>query len=325
MDPKSPSPLSTRTPDVETQPQPIDTPLTGAATFLVLTINEGEDAMSTARSVVASIGDLTKNVAFRAHGRPFSCILGISHRVWGRLTGASEPSELTPFKEVKGQEHTAVATPGDLLLHLRADSPALIVEFERIALAAFGDSVTTQDEVAGFRYFDARDLLEFVDGTANPTGLALPESTLVGQEDPVHAGGSYVVVQKYLHDLDGWLGQPTQSQEEIIGRTKFDNVELPDAEAEQQKSHKTLCTIADDEGEHDILRDNMPFAAPGRGEYGTYFIGYSRHLWVTERMLERMFIGDPPGKHDRILDFSTPVTGATFFCPSLSFLEGLSD
>jgi porphyrinogen peroxidase len=139
----------------------------------------------------------------------------------------------------------------------------------------------------------------------------------------VFAGGSYVVVQRYLHDLAAWQGLSTEQQELIIGRTKIDNVELPD-DAAPRKSHKTLSTIeTPDGGELDILRDNMPFGRPGHGEFGTFFIGYSRRLWVIERMLERMFIGEPRGFHDRILDVSTAITGTTFFVPSRSVLVGL--
>jgi porphyrinogen peroxidase len=273
---------------------------------------------------VASTDDLVKDVRIRAGRGPFTCNVGISPRVWGPLTGKPAPRELAPFKEVRGATHTAVATAGDLLYHIRADSTDLIIEFERILLQAFGDSVRAVDDVAGFRYFDGRDLLEFIDGTANPDGLALPAATIVGEEDPAHAGGSYVVIQKYLHDLSAWRALKVETQEAIIGRTKFDNVELPDATV-GQKSHKTLCTIQDAEGEHDILRDNMPFANPGRGEYGTYFIGYSRHLRVIEKMLERMFIGSPPPLHDRILDFSKAVAGVTFFAPAREFLSDLTD
>ncbi|MET7286600.1 Dyp-type peroxidase [Streptomyces sp. NPDC005573] len=307
---------------VDTEPQYIDTPLTTAAAFLVLVINEGDEAMSTARSVVAATDDLIKDLLVRDSSGTFTCNAAISHHAWGPLTGKPLPRELKPFQEIRGAEHTAVSTPGDLLYHIRAGSTDLIVEFEKILLDAFGSSVTAVDDTAGFRYFDGRDLLEFADGTANPNGLHLPESTLVGDEDPQYAGGSYVVIQKYLHDLAAWQAQTTETQEAIIGRTKFDNVELPDA-TEGQKSHKTLCTIKDAEGEHDILRDNMPFATPGRNEYGTYFIGYSRHLWVTEKMLERMFIGDPPPLHDRILDYSRAVTGVTFFAPPRQFLADL--
>ncbi len=273
--------------------------------------------------MVASTDDLVKNVRIRSAENFFSCNVGIGHRVWDRLTGKPAPKELKPFAEIKGAKHTAVATPGDLLFHLRADNLGLIVEFERMLLEAFGTSVTAVDDVAGFRYFDTRDLLEFVDGTANASGPDAEHDTIVGAEDPAYAGGSYVVTQKYLHDLGDWRRQSTEAQEAIIGRTKFDNVELPDAGDDQRKAHKTLCTIEDEHGEHDILRDNMPFAIPGKGEYGTYFIGYSRHLWVIEKMLERMFVGAPPPLYDRILDFSTAVTGSTFFVPSRQFVADL--
>lgn len=321
--------ITTQTPEarhraIDSEPQYIDAPMTASAAFLVLAINPGDQALETVRAVVGSTADLIKDIRGRANGEMFTANVGIGHRVWLTLTGKAEPSELTAFREIKGAKHTAISTPGDLLYHIRAASTDLIIEFEKILLEAFGDAVTAVDDVAGFRYFDGRDLLEFVDGTANPDGLDLPAATLVGDEDPDHAGGSYVVVQKYLHNLAAWRAQAAETQEAIIGRTKFDNVELADA-SEGQKSHKTLCTITDEEGEHDILRDNMPFAVPGRGEYGTYFIGYSRHLWVIEKMLERMFIGDPPPLHDRILDYSTPVSGATFFVPPRKFLADLSD
>ncbi|MFM0277166.1 Dyp-type peroxidase [Paraburkholderia sediminicola] len=323
MSPKS-SPISNAQRALDTEPQSIDAPLSAAAAFLVLVVKDDDASIATARSVVGSTGDLIKDLRIRANSGLFTCNVGISHRIWGPLTGQPVPSELAPFREVRGATHTAVATAGDLLYHIRADSMDLIIEFEKILLEAFGDAVTAVDDVAGFRYFDGRDLLEFIDGTANPDGLDLPAATIVGEEDPAYAGGSYVVIQKYLHDLAAWRAQKVETQEAIIGRTKFDNVELPDA-TEGQKSHKTLCTIQDTEGEHDILRDNMPFAVPGRGEYGTYFIGYSRHLWVIEKMMERMFIGDPPPLHDRILDFSKAVAGVTFFAPARKFLSDLAD
>jgi len=320
----SSSPISAAQQALNTEPQTIDAPLSAAAAFLVLVVKDDAASVANARSVVGSTDDLIKNITIRASNELFTVNVGISHRIWGPLTGQPAPRELAPFQEVKGAKHTAVATPGDLLYHIRADRTDLIIEFEKILLEAFGDAVTAVDEVAGFRYFDGRDLLEFVDGTANPDGLALPAATIVGDEDPAYAGGSYVVVQKYLHDMSAWRAQAVETQEAIIGRTKFDNVELPDA-TEGQKSHKTLCTIQDAEGEHDILRDNMPFASPARGEYGTYFIGYSRRLWVIQKMLERMFIGDPPPLHDRILDFSKAVAGVTFFAPARKFLSDLGD
>ncbi|WP_246159918.1 Dyp-type peroxidase [Microbacterium rhizomatis] len=309
---------------VPIEPQSVDAPLTDSAVFLVLTVADTAEAYAAVKNALGSVSDVQKNVAFRDLGASLSCTVAVGSRVWDAVTGLPRPAELHEFRPVRGAVHTAVATPGDILLHIRSDRRDLCFELERQLLGAFGDAVAVADETVGFRYFDVRDLLGFVDGTANPVGQALPEATLVGEEDPDAAGGTYVVVQKYVHPLAAWNALTTEQQEAIMGRTKADNIELDDA-VDGQKSHKTLATIVDDAGEHDILRDNMPFGAPGSGEFGTYFIGYARHLWVIERMLERMFIGEPPGIHDRLLDFSTPLTGSVFFAPSASLLDSLAD
>jgi putative iron-dependent peroxidase len=199
-------------------------------------------------------------------------------------------------------------------------------ELERQILEVVGDAARVVDETTGFRYFDARDLLGFVDGTANPAGAEIPDAALIAADaDPGFAGASYVVVQKYLHDLPAWNALATEEQEAIMGRTKTDNVEIDD-DAAPRKSHKSLATIADPAGgELAILRDNMPFGRPGAGEFGTYFIGYAARLWVIEQMLERMFVGVPAGAYDRLLDFSTAVTGTTFFVPTAPMLEALAE
>lgn len=310
---------------VPIEPQSVDAPLTQSAVFLVLTMQDDPDSVATVRSALGSVGDLTKNVAFRDLSASFACTVGIGSRVWDAVVGSARPAELHPFQELHGPRHVAPATPGDLMFHIRADRRDLCFEFERQLLDLLGDAVEVADETVGFRYFDVRDLLGFVDGTANPMGADLPAFTIIGDEDPNATGGSYLVTQKYTHDLSAWRALTTEQQEAIIGRTKADNIELDDAPAGTQQAHKSLATIEDDEGEHDILRDNMPFGSPGAGEFGTYFVGYSRHLWVIERMLQRMFIGDPPGMHDRLLDFSTPVLGSTFFAPSATLLATIGD
>lgn len=309
---------------VPIESQRVDAPLTSAATFLVLTVNKTPEAIKTARSTISGINDLSKNVAIRDLNAAFACTVAIGSDIWDDLTGLPQPSELHPFREIKGAKHTAVSTPGDLLFHIRSERRDLCFEFERQLLDLLGDSVKVVDETTGFRYFDVRDLLGFVDGTANPVGPSVSDSIIVAEEDAPVLGGSYIVIQKYLHDLKGWTTLTTEQQEAIIGRTKIDNIELKDADEGKQAAHKTLATIEDDDGnEYDILRDNMPFGSPGSGEFGTYFIGYSRRLWVIEKMLERMFVGDPPGLHDRILDYSKPLTGTTFFAPSASLLASL--
>jgi porphyrinogen peroxidase len=303
--------------------QSVDAPLSTAAVFLVVTVASDRAALAKVASALGSLDDLVKNVGFRDLSARLSCIAGIGSDLWDRLHLDRRPHELKAFAAIKGAAHTAPSTPGDLLFHIRAERPDFCFEFERILLNSLGDSVTVVDEVSGFRYFDARDLLGFVDGTANPTGLDLPAAALVGEEDAEFAGGSYVVVQKYLHDLGAWAKVATHVQEAIIGRTKIDNIEIDDDDA-PRKSHKSLATIVDSDGnEYDILRDNMPFGRPGQREFGTYFIGYSRYLWVIEKMLQRMYVGDPPGAYDRLLDFSIAQTGATFFAPARRTLQRL--
>ncbi|KAK4494267.1 hypothetical protein PRZ48_014565 [Zasmidium cellare] len=306
--------------------QQIDAPLTRCATFLVLSISDSPDAVQGVRNTLGGVSGLVKNVASRDNKARFACTTAIGNEAWSRITDHPKPKELRPLPVLKGKKHSTVSTPGDLLFHIRADRQDLCYEFERQLIESFDGAVTTVDVTTGFRYFDARDLLGFVDGTANPVGNDLSEATFVTMEDDQNSvDGSYVVVQKYLHDLAAWKKLGVEQQEAVVGRTKLENIELDDAGSDQQKAHKTLATIEDEHGvEHDILRDNMPFGSPASGEYGTYFIGYSRKLWVTEKMLERMFVGDPPGLHDRILDFSTPVTGTTFFAPSARFLSGLA-
>ncbi|HEV2238502.1 MAG TPA: Dyp-type peroxidase [Ktedonobacterales bacterium] len=300
----------------------MDAPLSRAAVFLVMTIAPGDAALIRVRSVIAEIGALVRAVGFRDLNGHLSCNVGIGSDAWGRLGVATRPAQLHAFAEVRGAVHTAVATPGDLLFHIRAERGDLCFELERLLLNALGDAVAVVDEVQGFRYFDARDLLGFVDGTENPTGNALYEAALLGAEDAAFAGGAYVVVQKYLHNLTAWSELTVEEQESIVGRTKLDDVERDDAGG--RKSHRSLNTLVDADGsEHDILRDNMPFGRPGQGEFGTYFIGYARDLSVIERMIHNMFVGDPPGEYDRILDYSTAVTGSTFFVPSHGLLASL--
>jgi putative iron-dependent peroxidase len=218
--------------------------------------------------------------------------------------------EWHPFAEVVGSRHTAVSTPGDLLLHIRAHRFDLCFELARRLTERFAGYAGVVDEVHGFRSFDLRDMLGFVDGTENPSGQRAEAAVDIGDEDPDFAGGSYVLVQKYLHNLRTWDALAVENQERVIGRYKLDDIEMSD-EAKPSDSHVALNTIVDDDGvQHQIVRFNMPFGRVGAGEYGTYFIGYARSPAVLEQMIENMFVGGPPGNYDRILDYSTAVTAA---------------
>jgi putative iron-dependent peroxidase len=250
--------------------------------------------------------------------------MGFGSAAWDQLFGPPRPAQLHPFREFHSEERHAVSTPGDLLFHIRAQRMDLCFELETHITARLGSAVTTVDETQGFRYFDDRDLIGFVDGTENPRGQVMIDSVFVGEEDDAFAAGSYVVVQKYLHDISGWNELSTEQQERIIGRTKLADIELDDS-VKPTSAHSALTTIVENGKEIKILRDNMPFGRPAHGEFGTYFIGYSRSPGTIEQMLENMFIGRPPGNYDRLLDFSKAVTGSLFFAPSAAFLESLGD
>jgi putative iron-dependent peroxidase len=302
--------------------QPVDAPLTRAAIFLVATVTPGFE--NQVRSFCADLSPLLRAVEFRDLEAGLSCVLGFGADAWDRLFGPPRPAELHPFREIRAGARHAVSTPGDLLFHIRAKRMDLCFELAMQMMARLGDAVSPVDEVHGFRYFDDRDLMGFVDGTENPRGEAVVDAVLVGDEDAAFAGGSYVIVQKYLHDLDGWNALSTEAQERIIGRTKLSDIELDDS-IKPTSAHNTLTTIVEDGKEIKILRDNMPFGRAAHGEFGTYFIGYSRSPHTIEQMLDNMFIGRPPGNYDRILDFSRAVTGSLFFVPSVTFLEAVGD
>jgi porphyrinogen peroxidase len=255
-------------------------------------------------------------VGFRDLEAQLSCVMGVGAEAWPRLFPLAAPPGLHPFVALHGSRHSAPSTPGDLIFHIRAARNDLCFELATQILAKLGSAVTPVDEMQGFRFFDYRDLLGFVDGTENPAGDAAVAAALIGPDDPDLCGSSYLIVQRYLHDLDAWNAISTEEQEQVIGREKLSNVEL-DAAVTPANAHRVVNTVTGADGsELAILRENMPFGSPAAGEFGTYFIGYAADVSVTERMLERMFVGEPPGNHDRILDFSTAITGTLFFVPS---------
>jgi putative iron-dependent peroxidase len=304
--------------------QPIVAPLSRAAIFLVLTLKPGSDTRATLRSFCGDLSGIFRAVEFRNIEAGLSCIMGIGSEAWDRLFGQPRPAELHPFREIRAGARHAKSTPGDLLFHIRARHMDLCFELATQIMARIGNAVAPVDEVHGFKNFDDRDLVGFVDGTENPRGGEVADAALVGEEDAAFAGGSYVMVQKYLHEMNGWNALSTETQEKIIGRKKLSDIEL-DASVKPTCSHSSLTTIEENGKEIKILRDNMPFGSAARGEFGTYFIGYCRTPRTLEQMLENMFIGRPPGNYDRLLDYSRAVTGNLFFAPSATFLESMGD
>ena len=305
--------------------QAVTSPLTRAAVFLVLTLEPG--GADVVREVLADVHGIARAIGFRNVEAGLSCVVGIGSEAYDVVLGGPRPARLHSFAEIRGERHAAPATPGDLFFHIRAEQLDLCFELASRLTQRLHGAATVVDEVHGFRYFDRRDLLGFVDGTENPVGPAVDGALLVGDDDPDFAGGSYVVIQKYLHDLAAWNAMTVEQQEAAVGREKLSDIELPDAQ-KAAGAHTALTSIEDDDGtELQILRDNMPFGSvaggpDGAGEYGTYFLGYTRDPAVIERMLRNMFIGDPPGTTDLLLEVSRAVTGSLYFVPTVDQLEG---
>ena len=304
------------------QPQPVIAPLTRAAIFLVVTVNPSDDHRATVRAFCEDFPALVRAVAFRDLEGYLSCVIGFGSAAWDQLFKSARPAGLHVFREFHAGSRHAVSTPGDILFHIRAARMDLCFELATQFMARLGAAVSPVDEVHGFQYFDDRDLIGFVDGTENPTDEAAADATLIGDEDPGFAGGSYVIVQKYVHDMPAWNALTTEAQERIIGRTKLSDIELAE-DVKPTSAHNALTILVENGKEVKILRDNMPFGDAARGEFGTYFIGYARSPRPIEQMLENMFVGRPPGNYDRLLDFSRALTGSLFFVPSLDLLDSL--
>ena len=290
-----------------------------AAVFLVLTVEPGGEPV--VRDLLAGLAGLVRSVGFGHPEGRLTCVAGIGADGWDRICGTGErPAALHPFRPLEGPRHRAVATPGDLLFHLRATRPDLCFALAAEIVKRLRDVTVLQDEVHAFTYFDSRNLLGFVDGTENPVGLTAAETAYVGAEDPAFTGGSYAIVQKYLHDVQAWEKLSTEEQEGVIGRTKATNIEL-----ERPGSHADVNTLTGPDGqEQRILRAAMPFGRPGHGEFGTYFIAYARDPEIPETMLRRMFLGTEDTGPDPILDFSEAVTGTLFFVPPVDLLKRLA-
>ncbi len=301
------------------EPQTILTPLTDAAIFLTVCVDPGrEDGVL---DLLPDLGGLRRSVGFRAPDAGLSCVVGIGATLWERLFDAPLPPELHPFRELRGPVHTAPSTPGDLFFHIRASRLDLCFELARLITDRFDEGVRVVDEVHGFRSFDERDLLGFVDGTENPEGGDAEDAVVIAEDDdPTYAGGSYLLVQKYTHDLVGWNELSIEEQEAAFGRTKLDDVEFAD-EDKAPDSHLTLNVIEGPDGQRQIMRFNMPFGRVGSAEFGTFYIAYAKTAELIEQMLDNMFLGLGEATHDRILDFSTALTGSLYFVPGADFLD----
>jgi putative iron-dependent peroxidase len=295
------------------------------AVFIVLGINPDAD-VNEIKEFAAGFSALVRSLRNRFHSDDFNAVLGFGAQAWDRLfPNIQKPKELTTFDEIKGEKYTAVSTAGDLFFHIRANKQGICYELASIIQDQLKDLTYSIDEVHGFRYFDGRTILGFVDGTENPEQEIAAEYALVGDEDPEFEGGSYAFIQKYMHQMDKWRALSDEDQEKVIGRKKYNDVELGD-DVKPATAHNEVSKAHDADGnELKIVRANMPFANPSKNEYGTFFIGYARYFSTTRQMLRNMFLGNREGHVDRLLDFSTPLTGCLFFVPTFDFLDDISE
>ncbi len=292
------------------------------AIFIVYGLKEG--AKEPVKSLCADFSALVRSVRNRFPEQQASIVMGFGADAWKRLfPDQPVPQELKVFEPIAGARYTAPSTPGDLFFHIRAGRMGSCYDVAAILEDRLRDVIEPIDEVHGFRYLDGRAILGFVDGTENPAVDDEGYRHAVISAEPYFAGGSYAFVQKYLHDMAAWNALQTEEQERVIGRRKYNDRELTD-EQKPANAHNAMTNIQDTAGNDlKIIRANMPFANTSKGEYGTYFIGYASTFTTIRRMLENMFIGQPEGNTDRLLEFSTAVTGTLFFIPSYELLAEL--
>lgn len=296
------------------------------AFFLVYRLKDTPTTVDTVKQLCSNFAALARSMQNRYPDLEVNCVMGFGAEAWGYLFPDRErPKELNTFEAIEGSKYTAVSTPGDLFFHIRAKRVAACFEIAANINDALGGVAVSEDEVHGFRYFDGRAIIGFVDGTENPETEDAFRFAVIGDAEPAFKGGSYAFVQKYIHNMNAWNSLTTEEQEKVVGRRKFNDVELNDDE-KPDNAHNAVTNVSDDEGnELKIVRANMPFANPSRGEFGTYFIGYAGTFTTTRKMLTNMFIGDPVGNTDRLLDFSSAVTGTLFFVPTFDLLDELGE
>lgn len=289
--------------------------------FLVWNFKEGfttAQIKPVFQRVCALVINLNNSALDRFPNSKASCTMGVGYNAWLQLDLPKPlPAELKNFEAIAGVKHTAVATKGDLHFHIRSDVQSFAYDMASTITDFMKEIADCIVEVQGFRYWDSRSILGFVDGTENPHGADRDHFAVIGDQDPTYKGGSYLFVQKYLHNLDAWKSLPVAEQEKVIGRSKEHDIEMSD-DIKPKNAHIALANIGDD---FKVVRDNMPFGNVTTNEMGTYFICYASTFTTVEKMLRNMFVGDPEGNYDRILDFSTATTGSLFFVPSMDMLD----
>lgn len=227
------------------------------------------------------------------------------------------PAEFEDFRTLGEGDITAPATGGDILLHVNSSRHDLNFYLLRKFLEPIAEAVEVLDETYGYKYLDSRDMTDFIDGTENPnTEESRRDVALIKEGE--FTGGSFVMVQRFVHNLPAWNKLNVQAQEKVIGRTKPDSIELEDVPA---NSHVGRVDIKEEGKGLKIVRHSLPYGSV-TGDHGLLFIAYCHTQHNFNAMLESMY-GETDGKTDTMLRFTKAVSGAYFFAPSAEMLERL--
>lgn len=290
--------------------------------FVVLKLKR--ENLAADQEAIAEFADrsqaIERSMMIRAADANLKVSIGFSRTAWDYLfPNAAVPKQLETYTTLTGPEYSMPASEGDIFLHVRAGDEAVVYEVVRQFMVFLEPIATVLDETKGFRYFEGRAIIGFIDGTEAPAEFEAADYALVGEEDPEYINGSYSFAQKWLHDMDFWGKMKTEEQEKAVGRHKFDDLELEDDE-KFHNAHNVAAKIEVDGEEQKIVRMNVPFSDPATGKTGTNFIGYSRYWSVTKAMLQQMV-----DMSDFLLTFSTIQSGQLFFIPSRDTLGEIAD
>ncbi|GAB1072204.1 MAG: Dyp-type peroxidase [Shewanella algae] len=289
--------------------------------YLMFNANEGGE--SQLRPCLANVAQYLYELADQYADSAFNAFVAIGANFWDHLYPGSRPAELRPFPAMESGNRDAPAIEFDIFIHLRCDRLDILHLVANEVNEMLEGLAELEEEERGFRFMDSRDLTGFVDGTENPKGRSRQAVALVGDEDDAFRGGSYIHVQKYVHNLSKWHRLPQKKQEDIIGRTKQDNIEYA-SEDKPLTAHIKRVNLKYDNGESmEILRQSMPYGSVK--QQGLMFISTCKTPNHFEKMLHSMVFGDGEGHHDHLMHFTQAVTGSSFFAPSLDFMIQFDD
>ena len=286
---------------------------------LYLTFTVIDDDTQAMRVKLARILDLFTHFDEEYYEAMVSGVLAIGTNYWYELYPDIIPKELAPFPAMFCDDRSAPNSPGDLFIQVKADRMDICHAIGAEIIQLLKVHVDLYEEVRGFRYLDGRDLTGFVDGTENPRGMHKFEVAIVGDDDPDFSGGSYIHVQRYRHNMTKWQLLPVANQENVIGRTKTDNVEYT-SDKKAAFAHTKRSSLKDESGKSiEILRQSMPYG--DMSVQGLYFVSCASTPRPFTKMLKSMIFGDDEGTYDKLLDYTTAETGGAFFAPSITFIK----